>query len=263
MRCSPVVLLLISLMAATGCQVGGRQSSESRFANEQTLESYIDSPAYKNVQLGIEYMNRGDLGVALEKLKKALVQSPEFALAHNTTAALYEKMGESELAKQHYERSIRLDSNDPKLRNNYGQFLCQHGSELEGIRQLDIAAKNPLYKTPYLPLTNAGRCALWIDQGTMAEDYFLQALEKNPKWVPALSGMIQVSLNQSKYLQGKDYIQRYTALAKHSPATLWAGYQIEKNMGDKEASANYAVRLKSRFPNSKETRLLLRDIAPK
>ncbi len=262
MKAMPVILSVVSLILVSGCQLAG-QSSESRFASEQPRENYINSPAYLNVQLGIVYMQKGELGIALEKLKKALVQSPELAVAHNTIAVLYERMGENGLAKQHYEQSIRLDSNDSKLRNNYAQYLCRHGSELEAIRQFDIAAENPLYRTPYLPLANAGLCALRINEDIMAENYLRQALEKSPKLLPALVGMIRVSLKQAKYRQGRDYIQRYVALAKHTAETLWAGYQVEKNLRDKQAAASYAVRLKSRFPDSAQTMLLLEDLAPR
>ncbi len=262
MKAFPVILLVISLISVSGCQIAGK-SQESQFANQQPREDYINSPAYLNVQLGIVYMREGALGVALEKLKKALVQSPGLAVAHNTIAVLYESMDESRLAKQHYEQSIKLDSNDPRLRNNYGQYLCRHGSELEGIKQLDIAAENPLYKAPYLPLVSAGLCALRIDEDIMAESYLRQALEESPELLPALTGMIQVSLKQAKYLQGRSYLQRYVALSRHTADTLWAGYRIEKKMGDKEAAAGYAVRLKSRFPDSAQTILLLEDIAPR
>lgn len=262
MKAVLAILPVISLIFASGCQIAG-QSAESRFAHEQPAENYVNSPAYLNVQLGILYMQEGELGTALEKLQKALRQNPDLAVAHNTIAVLYEKMGENSLAKRHYEQSIQLDSNDSKLRNNYGQYLCRHGSELKAIKQFDIAAANPLYRTTHLPLANAGLCALRINEDIMAESYLRQALEKSPKLLPALVGMIRVSLRQAKYLQGRSYMQRYVALAKHTAETLWAGYQIEKNMRDKQAAASYAVRLKSRFPDSEQTMLLLEDIAPR
>ena len=99
----------------------------------------------------------------------------------------------------------------------------------------------------------------------MAENYFRQALKKNPEWLPALGGLLQISLKQARYVQGKAYLQRYVALNRHTHTadTLWAGYRIEKNMGNREAAANYAVRLKSRFPDSPQTVLLLKDMARK
>lgn len=256
-------LMMLAMLAMLGCQggAGNSRSSQSQFADEQPRENYIHSAAYINVQLGVGYMNEGNYGIALSKLKKALTQNPNLAIGHSTIAVLYERLGENSLAESHYKRSIQLDKNDARLRNNYGQFLCKHHNELQGIKQFDIAAANPLYPTPHMPLTNAGLCAMRVNEDVMAENYFRRALEKNPNMVPALLGMMQLSVEQAKYLQGKAYLQRYTGLAKHNADTLWNAYRIEKHLGDKQAAANYAVRLKSRFPDSAQTQLLLKEMS--
>ncbi len=256
-------LIALAMFVLMGCQGGakGTRTGESQFADEQPREHYINSAAYINVQLGVGYMKEGNYGIALSKLKKALAQNPNLAITHSTIAVLYERLGENSVAESHYQRSIELDANDARLRNNYGQFLCKHHNELQGIKQFDIAASNPLYQTPFMPLTNAGLCAIRINEDVMAENYLRRALEKNSRMVPALSGMLQLSVKQGKHLQGKAYLQRYTALAKHNADTLWSGYQIEKHLGDKQAAANYAVRLKSRFPDSAQTKLLLQEMS--
>jgi type IV pilus assembly protein PilF len=68
-------------------------------------------------------------------------------------------------------------------------------------------------------------------------------------------------MKQGNYLQARAYLQRYKAGSAHTAETLWAGYQIEEQLGDKDAAANYAVRLKSRFPDSVQTTLLLKEIS--
>lgn len=246
-----------------GCQGGvtGTKIGQSKFADEQSREDYINSAAYINVQLGVGYTQKGEFDIALSKLKKALTQNPNLAIAHSSIAVLYQRLGENNLAESHYKRSIELDGNDARLRNNYGQFLCSYYDDLRGIKQFDIAAANRLYPTPYKPLTNAGLCALRLNEDVMAESYLRRALEANPQMASALLGMVKLSVRQEKYFQGKAYLQRYTSLFKHNAETLWSAYQIEKNLGDKEAAANYAVRLKSRFPDSEQARLLLEELS--
>ena len=253
-----LTLLLVACQSSTPTMVGGDQS---RFADQQPRGSYLHSPAYINVQLAIEYMKNKEFGLALSKLKKAMAYNPNLAVAHTTLAVLYEEIGENTLAERHYKRSISLDANDPRLRNNYGQYLCRHHNEREGIKQFDLAADNPLYASPYIPLSNAGACAMRINELAQAEQYFRRALQKQPKLAPVLFNMMRLSLKQGNYLQGRAYLQRYTAVAKHTADSLWNGYQIEKNLGDKAATANYAVRLKSRFPNAAQTRLLIDEIS--
>jgi len=260
-----MVFFLASTLLLVACQSGvGKsliRSDNSQYEDEQPRESYLNSPAYLNVQLGIEYMRKKEFGLALSKLKKALAYNPNLAVAHTTIAVLYEELGEAELAERHYKRSISLDSHDPRLRNNYGQYLCSHGKEREGIKQFEIAADNPLYATPYLPLSNAGTCAMGINEIALAETYFRRVLEKQPQMPTALANMALISVENKDYLKGRAFLQRYKTAGKHTAQTLWAGYQIEKNLGDKDAAANYAVRLKSRFPDSVETGMLLEEIS--
>ena len=259
-------LLLLSIcMTLVACQnkIDGVTSSgdNSRYAEEQPRDAYLNTPAYINVQLAIEYMKQQDFAIALSKLKKALLYNPNLAIAHTTIAVLYEEIGENNLAEKHYEKSIALDGNDARLRNNYGQYLCRNNRQEAGIEQFKIAAANPLYATPYIPLTNAGACSLAIGNTAQAETFYRRALKKQPNLPPALLNMMNISLDKADYMQARAYLQRYLDSGKHNAATLWAGSRIETQLGDKEAAANYAVRLKSRFPDSDETRQLLQEIS--
>lgn len=255
-------LMLIAALALVACQATDKltRSDESQYSDEQPRESYLNSPAYINVQLAVEYMKQQQFGLAMSKLRKALAYNPNLAVAHSTMAVLYEELGETGPARHHYERSIELDSRDPRLRNNYGQFLCRNGQEEAGIVQFDKAAKNPLYESPQIPLINAGSCAMKIQKLDEAEAYFRSALNEQPQNSIALLNMVRLSTGSGNYFQARAYLQRYVAVAKHTAETLWAGYQTEKNLGDKEAAANYAVRLKSRFPDSPQTKELLKEI---
>lgn len=259
-----ILFVFFTMSMLVACQGGNsliRSGDKSEFANQQPRESYLNSPEYINVQLGAEYMRKGDYAIALSKLKKALAFNPDLAIAHSTIAVLYETIGENELAERHYKRAVSLDANDPRIRNNYGRYLCGHGNEREGIEQFKLAADNPLYSTPQLPLTNAGTCAMRINELDEAEVFFRRALEIQPTMAPALLNMMRINLKNENYLQARAYLQRYKDVADHTAETLWAGYQIEKQLGDKDAAANFAVRLKSRYPDSVQTSLLLKEIS--
>ena len=256
-----LALIGMVLLSVVACQGGSTTTrGEEQYADEQPRDSYLNTPAYLNVQLAIEYMKQKEFGLALSKLKKALAYNPDLAVAHSTIAVLYEEIGERGLAEHHYKRSIDLDANDPRLRNNYGQFLCRNGKEAAGLEQFDRAANNPLYQSPQIPLINAGGCAMRISKYEEADTYLRRALEIQPQSRVALLYMLRLSVLEARYMQARAYLQRYTAVGKHTAETLWSGYQIEKNLGDREAAANYAVRLKSRFPDSPQTSELLKEI---
>jgi type IV pilus assembly protein PilF len=261
MKIKMTAIALCALSLVAGCNAGGIRSNEDGYSPKQSPETYVNTPAYINVQLGIGYMREGDYEIAMARLKKALTLNPDLAVAHSTIAVLYQELGQIKLSEEHYKKALRLDYNNSSIHNNYGQFLCKHSDPRKAIEEFEIAAGNPLYRNTYIALTNAGGCALRIPDYALAEEYLRRALEVDPQFAPALANMIQVSVDTEQYFQGRAYLQRYREVSKHTADTLWNGYKIETKLGDRDAAANYAVRLKSRFPDSVQTKLLLDEIA--
>lgn len=79
----------------------------------------------------------------------------------------------------HFEQAIRLQPRDPEINNAYGLFLCSQNRGREGIDRLMIAARDPLYPNPDYAYTNAGMCALWLNDAKSAEDYLRRAVIAN------------------------------------------------------------------------------------
>lgn len=210
-----------------------------------------------NVQLGVGYLRKGNLALAQAKLDRALEQAPRLAIAHWSYALLQMRLGESELAEKHFRKAISLDSQDSRARNNYGTFLCARGRIEEAERQFLEAIENPLYKQPASAYTNAGVCVLKIPDKKRAEQYFREALRKDPQYAPALVQMAQLAFDQQHYLQSRAFMQRYSEVGQHDAKTLWLSYRIEDQLHNGAAAKALAAQLKERFPHSKETAQLL------
>jgi len=215
-----------------------------------------DGAAKINLQLGVEYMRRGKHDIALNKFQKALRLDSNYADAHNAIAVLYERLGIDEQAKQHYQKALILKPKGSDVHNNYGQFLCRHKQFHEADKHFLMALENPVYRTPEIPYTNAGLCALRAHNSTQAETYFRQALQKNPKFPRALFRMAELSYEQKYYTQAYEYLQRYIEIAKHTPQTLWLGIRIERALNNRSTAASYALLLQRNFPDASETQLL-------
>ena len=69
--------------------------------------------------------------------------------------------------------------------------------------------------------------------------------------------MSGISYDLERYLPSRGYLQRYLEIAKHTPKSLWLGIRIERELGDRDALASYALQLENGYPDSQETRLLL------
>ena len=224
--------------------------------NARNLPS--DSPASLNVELAKAYIGEGDYSQALVKLDRALAQVPDYAQAHGTMAVLRWKLGELDKAERSFREAVRLAPDDSLVRNNFGAFLCERERFDEAEQQFVEALKNPLYGAPEHAYTNAGLCALRQPDLEKAERYFRAALQQEPKFAPALLQMARISLEQGRYLQARAYLQRYNAVAPLNPTSLWLAVRAVRHLGDRGAAARYALRLKSMFPDSEETRLLLK-----
>lgn len=212
--------------------------------------------AETNLNLGVEYLKRGDYEKALNKLNRALEADPKYPPTYNALGILYQKLGKPNEAEGYFKRALRINPADPHTLNNYGQLLCAEERYEDAEKAFLKAAGNPLYETPEMSLTNAGTCALKSGNVEAAETHFREALNINPRVAIALLQMSQLSYDNGNYLSARAYLQRYLEVGKHTAKTLWLGIQIEKELGDKDTLSSYALSLRNNFPRSEEARLL-------
>ena len=64
----------------------------SACASERKNEKRRDDASNYNTQLGIDYMNQGDIPLAKEKLDRALKENPDNAKVHTARAMLFDRM---------------------------------------------------------------------------------------------------------------------------------------------------------------------------
>jgi type IV pilus assembly protein PilF len=243
-----VVLLLIG-----GCATRPHQQED---ATGDLGSDKRDSPAKIYVDMGVAYLRDGRPAVALQKLKKAIDIDPDYAEAHNVIAILYERLGNEELAGEHYTRAVRLQPQDPFIRNARGSFFCNQGQYQEAEQEYESALSNPLYPTPWVAMTNAGLCAKRSGDMVKAENYYRRALSANDEYFQALYQMAELSLQQGNYLSARAYLERYNAVSDPTPGSLWLGVQIESQLGDFAKARDYQRLLMEQFPDAPEVQLL-------
>lgn len=211
-----------------------------------------------NTQLGIDYMRKGQLDLALEKLTKALDQDPDLAVAHSSIAFVYARRGENKLAGKHYREALDQNSDDPFTLNNFGVFLCGQGELKDAEKYFLRAARSKDYATPEAALTNAGVCLRREPkEAPRAEQYFREALRVNPQFPDALLQMAQLNYESGDYLRARAFLQRYESVAPATPQSLLIGARNERRLGDMQAVRTYERRLKTEFPDAAETYQLL------
>ena len=205
-----------------------------------------------NLQMGVRYLEMNMLDVAKEKLELAYDLDSSNPEILNALAVFYERIKNDKEAGDFYRSAVNKDPENYSIKNNYGRFLCEHGDNEEGESMLQEALDSPLNKRPWLAMTNLGICRLQQHNAVQAEEYFRRALHINPEYPAALQEMLKISYNNRQYMSARAFLERYMAVAKSTPETLWFGFQTERALGNRQGAENFKEQLLSLFPTSQE-----------
>lgn len=240
-----LLLVNLSLCACTGMH---KQEAE--------LDVSEPSPADGYTELGIAYLERGQDDLALQNFKQALEADSRNSEAHNAIAALYRKLSQKSLWEFHLKQAVSLRSSNASAQTNYGVYLCAQENYGEADERFKKAIDTPLYKTPWVAMTNAGICADMAGKLQDAENYLRQALKLQPAFSLALLAMAEISLKSNNPMSGRAFIQRYLSSTKPNAQVLLLGMQIEQALGDPAASNSYRSQLENQFPDSAQAKSL-------
>jgi type IV pilus assembly protein PilF len=210
-----------------------------------------------NLEIGIDYLRKGNLQQAKDKIDRALEQNPRNSKAHITAGMLYDRLGQPEKAESHFGRGVQLDPENPEIKNTYGAYMCQRGKYDKGEKLALEAAGNPLYRTPEVGYLNAANCARNGGDLKRTEEHLRKALAVRPKFSEALFQMADLSYKKTDYLAARGFLERYLEVGRTNAASLWLGVRIERGLGNTTAAQNYGERLKLEYPRAAQTKELL------
>ncbi len=246
LRLSHVLIVLVVLTLA-GCT-----TTQEQKIHDKKLSKQINT----NIQLGIEYINRKKWGYAKERLDAALELDPNNSHANNAMGLLMWKLKELDKAEEFLTKATELDPKDASAQNNLGVLLCQQGKLDDAVERFQLALSNPMYETPAQANLNAGLCLMKKHDTKNAAKFFRAALKENRNLPRALSAMAKISFEKKKYLTTRAFLQRYFEVGKDTPEILYIAVKVEEKLGGRDAHASYRIRLKGKFPDSKEAKLI-------
>jgi len=233
-----------ALVALAACAGSGGSVGDAASDNDAAIA---------NMNLGAGYLRQGNVELAIERLRRALVQDPNLVLAHSTIAFAYDQVGSLEEAETHFRRATELDKEDGAAANAYAAFLCNRGNRwAEAEPYFRRAIQDLDYPTPEVAMTNAGVCARDAADLQKAEEYFRAALTRNPRYADALLNMLELSYQREDHLQTRAFTQRYLAVRPATASVLWMCYNAERALNNAPAADTCATQLRSGFPGSPE-----------
>lgn len=254
--------LLVSLVGSlvlAACAGSGSRSVDKPVAAQSGGDA-ARQRARVHSELGMAYLEGGQLTIALDEARVALNADSSYAPAYNLLGLAHMQMKETARAEEYFEQALRLAPGDPEISNNMGWFLCQSGREARAFEYFESAAKNPLYATPARPLTNGGLCAGRIKDYKRAEDYLSQALRLDPGAIDGMYLLADVLYQQQRYGEARVRLAEVHRRADPTAASAWLALRIERKVGDREMEMRWITQLRRKFADSPEYRKLTQGI---
>jgi type IV pilus assembly protein PilF len=242
----------LSVVAIAGCAGNGRGGAQLAGDTQTNAEKAGEL----NKQLGTEYLRKGNLALAKEKLERAEKYNPRDAEVHSVLAVLYERLGIPKQVDEHYKAAIRLAPKDPQISNNYAVYLCRNGRNDEGVKRFLEAAQNPLYRTPEIAYTNAGVCFRSEKKYNEAVATFTRALQIRPNNAEAAFQYADLEMERGDLVKSREIVDKYLGTYDATPDLLLTAVRVTTAQGDRVAQDKYTRRLRVEFPNSQQLRTL-------
>jgi len=247
LRAAPGLLAAAATVFLAACVT--RSSTPLHMANNKEA-------AADNTQLGIQYMNQGNLSLAKTKLDRALTEDPGNANVHSARAMLFERMNELAKADEEFRAALKLAPHDPDVVNNYAVYLCQNGRTDDGVKRFLEAAHNPLYRTPQAAYTNAGVCLRAARRDDEARVDFDAALQQWPNYAEAAFQLASLEFDHGQLAAARGRIDGYIGTFQATPDLLLLGVRVARAQRDVVAAQRFARRLQLDYPGSDQARAL-------
>ncbi|MGE0798289.1 MAG: type IV pilus biogenesis/stability protein PilW [Lautropia sp.] len=210
------------------------------------------------LELSANHYQQRNFALALQEAEQSVGIDPKFAAGYGMLGLVYMAINDRNRADDSFRRALQLEPRDAELNNNYGWYLCQTGRQREAIPYFDNALEDRLYPTPSKPLHNAGICLLQIGDDASGENYLLRSFQADPSNPVANFNLGELYLKRRNLERAKFYSDRLMSGFQPTSETLWLALRVARLGRDQDYANRLASQLRSRFPQSRETALLLR-----
>lgn len=244
-----VAFISIALAGLGGCATGGDEVDPRRTGSAVERVSPVRA-AELNTRLGVGYLERGEIQVAMQKLELAVKQDPKHVPAHLALGIVYQRIDDVDRALNHFRTAVRLAPGDGGAHNSYAALLCQTGRYEQADREFRAALEDPFYATPAAALANAGSCARRDGRDEDAQRYLRRALDFDPTNQTALFNLAVLAFEADNPLQARAFLQRLEAAGGLGARSLLLAVRVERMLGSTDRAQRYAEQLLERYPNT-------------
>ncbi|WP_213879061.1 type IV pilus biogenesis/stability protein PilW [Pseudomonas sp. dw_358] len=243
-------LLFVSLL--TGCVTTGKTNPmDSRKGRDQARAAYV--------QLGLGYLQEGNVERAKTPLRQALDLDSSDPDANAALALVFQAEGENGLAEQHFRKALSSRSDDARILNNYGSFLYEQKRYKDAYDMFQKSVADPLYTERSRVFENLGITSLALGQRDQAEQFLERALRLNNKQPRALLEMAELSYEDRQYVPARNYYEGYSQISEQNARSLLLGIRLAKVFQDKNKAASLGLQLRRLYPGTPEYKQYLSE----
>ncbi|WP_296178256.1 type IV pilus biogenesis/stability protein PilW [Pseudomonas sp. UBA1879] len=238
-------LLLCFVTLLAGCvSTGNVDPLSTGKGREDARQAYV--------QLGLGYLQQGQMERAKAPLKKALELDNSDADANAALGLVFQAEAEPELADQYYKKALSARPKDARILNNYGSFLYQQKRYKDAYERFQQAADDNLYAERARVFENLGMTSVMLGNRDQAVDEFTKALRLDAQQPRALLEMAELSYEDRHYVPARDYYDRFSQLSEQNARSLLLGTRLAKIYDDRNKAASYGLQLKRLYPGTPE-----------
>jgi len=216
------------------------------------------------MQLGVGYLQFGELALAKEPLKKAIELNKKNADAYGVLALVFQREQENKLAEQNFLKALKIEPKNSRILTNYAMFLRQNKRYDEAMKHFEKASEDPLYIERASIFEHMGFTALELNKLDDAKGYFQRAVHLDWRKGGALIELTELSYNDHNYDVAYNYYSSFIRLVndgiyEQTAHTLAVGIKAAKAKGKKLEAVNYGVQLRDLYPDSSEYKQYLAE----
>ncbi|MFM2589826.1 type IV pilus biogenesis/stability protein PilW [Vibrio sp. TBV020] len=230
-------LLAITLLAS-GCMTVEAPSNNAPTANARERSE-------ARIELGIGYLNQGNMLKARENLEKALEHDPKYYRAQLSLAHYFEKVGEDESAEKLYKSALSQHPKNGNVLNNYGTFLCKHERYEQADKFFNKAINQPYYYLISASYENAALCALKSGNTEQAQQYFHRSLDHDPYRPRSLLNLAKLEIDNGDYTDARIRLMQFHQRYGTQKPSLQLLIELEQRAGNKALEQKYRNKLEN------------------
>jgi len=227
--------------------------------------SYTDSDepesrkrATNRLKLAVLYFQDAKLNFALDEIKQAILNDPNWFEPYGMRGLIYLQTGELALAETSFQKALSINPQSADTMHNYGFLLCKMKRPAEAMKWFGAALADPGYGQRAKTLSEQGNCQLANGQTAEAEASYMRSFALDAGNPATAYNLASLLFQRGEGVKAQFYARRVNNGERATAASLWLGIKIERSLGIREAQAQLEDQLRRRFGQSTQALALER-----